>query len=48
MARILVVDDHPDTARTYAMLLRHLGHEARPAAGGRLCAWRPSSCLTPR
>jgi CheY-like chemotaxis protein len=34
MARVLVVDDHPDTAHTCALLLRHTGHEARSATGG--------------
>jgi CheY-like chemotaxis protein len=32
--RILVVDDHPDTARTTCVLLRALGHEAHAATTG--------------
>jgi CheY-like chemotaxis protein len=34
MARVLVVDDHPDTARTFAMLLGRLGHDARAVTDG--------------
>ena len=34
MSRILVVDDCPDTVKTYCRLLRHWGHEARGALDG--------------
>ena len=34
MARVLVVDDHPNTAESFALLLRAWGHEVRAAEGG--------------
>jgi CheY-like chemotaxis protein len=34
MARVLVVDDHPNTAHSFALLLRAWGHEAHAATGG--------------
>jgi len=33
--RVLVVDDHEDTADALSMLFRLLGHDARSAPGGR-------------
>jgi CheY-like chemotaxis protein len=46
MARILVVEDHADTARTLSMLLRLKGHETRSAPDGpsglaEALSWRP-------
>jgi CheY-like chemotaxis protein len=34
MSRILVVDDYPDTARTFELLLSSLGHEVRACTEG--------------
>jgi CheY-like chemotaxis protein len=34
MCRILVVDDHPDTALTFAQLLRRLGHDVLACTTG--------------
>src|SRR4051794_19881308 len=34
MARILIVDDCPDTRLTFRLLLSRLGHEVREAADG--------------
>ncbi|MBA3456842.1 MAG: response regulator [Deltaproteobacteria bacterium] len=34
MLRILIIDDHPDTAETIAMLLEAMGHDARVACTG--------------
>ena len=35
MPRILIVDDHPDTANVLARLLRRCGYETETAYGGR-------------
>jgi CheY-like chemotaxis protein len=50
MARVLVVDDHPDTAESFAALLCAWGHDARAATDGaeavRLAAeFRPDFAL---
>jgi two-component system, chemotaxis family, CheB/CheR fusion protein len=50
MARILVVEDHADTARTLSMLLRLKGHETRSAPDGpsglaEALSWRPDGVV---
>jgi CheY-like chemotaxis protein len=50
MARILVVEDHADTARTLSMLLRLKGHETRSAPDGpsglaEALSWRPDAIV---
>jgi CheY-like chemotaxis protein len=47
---VLIVEDHPDTARTLALLLRHHGFQARVARDGRealraVDGWEPDVVL---
>jgi CheY-like chemotaxis protein len=41
--RILVVDDHPDSAEIFAIMLRRLGHEVETACDGRAALERATS-----
>ena len=50
MARVLVVDDDPDTAETFAALLSHWGQEARACYSGEqalasAASFRPDGAL---